>query len=211
MAPSKSDEGRAFLNDSSGAGLDQAGSDVPEDEHSQTTEALSEGGDTEQVAATKKTSPDASVSGPRTEFPTPATDTSRPAKRKQSYPKVIVKERDCLSNSEEEILDRLIELKREQYGEQSSPTDEVQASYLDLLTKHVTCTKTVQRNISKLQEKGFIVQTEGGKSGSGAKYQVVPEQEVKKKRLEKGLTHCVEIGPGRQAVHDPEGSNEDDD
>ena len=207
MAPSKSDEGRAFLNDSTGA----VGSNVPEDEQSQKTEASSAAEESEQGAESKQAGQGSSASVQPREFPTPQADSPKPKKRKQSYPKVITEERDYLSTSEEEILDGIIALKREQFGAQSSPTDEVQASYLDLLTKHVTCTKTVQRNISKLKGKGFIVQTEGGKSGSGAKYQVVPEQEVKKKRLEKGLTHYVEIGPGRQAMHDPKGSNEDDD
>jgi predicted transcriptional regulator len=76
-----------------------------------------------------------------------------------------------------------------------------------LKTPNVTCTKTAQRNVSKLIDKGFIVRTKEGneqKPGSCARYQIVPEQKVEDKRLENGLTHFVEIGLARKAVPDPE-------
>ena len=60
-------------------------------------------------------------------------------------------------------------------------------------------------------KKGFLDLVENGKAGSAAKYRVVPDGEVEKRRLGKGLTHWVKIGSGLKAVPGPEESEEDDD
>ena len=208
IAPARSEpaDGQAALRDVIKDGLTGADTSVGADDLPQTAESVLETAGLEQSGESQQTEQGASASEQCADVPTPAVATT-PRKSRQSHPKVIVKERDYLSNSEEEILDRLIALKREQYGPQSSPTDEVEAGYSDLLTDHVTCTKTVQRSIPKLIDKGFIVRTQKGnqaKPGSCARYQIVPEQKVEDKRLEKGLTHFVEIGLARKAVPDPE-------
>lgn len=195
----------ALLEDRDGAGREHGDADAS-DHQKQTAEGNSKVEHFEQGGEPQQTEQGASASEQCADVPTPAVATTT-RKSRQSHPKVIVKERDYLSNSEEEILDRLIALKREQYGAQSSPTDEVEAGYSNLLTDHVSCTKTVQRCIPKLIDKGFVVRTQKGnkaKPGSRARYQIVPEQKVEDKRLERGLTHFVEIGLARKAVPDPE-------
>ena len=196
----------APLEDRDGTGREHGGADAS-DYPKQTAEGNSEVEHFEQGGEPQQTEQGASASEQFADAPTPAPTKPDSKKVRHFHPKVIVRERDYLSKSEEEILDRLIALKREQYGPQSSPTDEVEAGYSDLLTDHVSSTKTVQRSIPKLIDKGFIVRTKEGneqKPGSRARYQIVPEQKVEDKRLKKGLTHFVEIGLARKAVPDPE-------
>jgi hypothetical protein len=196
----------AVLEDGAEAGREQVCGDISDD-RPQTAEAISKVGGLEQGGESQQTGQWASASEQCADVPTPAVATTT-SKSRQSHPKVIVKERDYLSNSEEEILDRLIALNSKQHGvPQTYASDEVEASYKDLKTPNVTCTKTAQRNVSKLIDKGFIVRTKEGneqKPGSCARYQIVPEQKVEDKRLENGLTHFVEIGLARKAVPDPE-------
>jgi hypothetical protein len=205
------DDGQAVLKGSTGAGLDEAGADVPKQEESQTTGAFSEVGDSEQGGESKQTEEGVSAPAQRTEVS--SLPTGKQSAKRKSHPTVIVNERDYLNQSEQETLDRLKELNQKQ---QRNPLpgllpDEVRASHSELLTESATCTKTVYRNIRKLIEKGFISLIESGKAGSGAKYRIVPEVEVKKQRLEKRLTHWVQVGSGLKAVPDPEEGDEHDD
>lgn len=215
LALPDSNEEQTVHKERTGAGLDEAGADVPMQEQSQTAGASPEVGASEQDGLSKQTEENVSAPGQRTEVPVSATGRSKPKRCKQSHPKVIVNERDCLSKSEEEILDRLKELNLKQLElSQNSLTDEVQAGYADLLTTNATCTKTAYRNIPKLIEKGFIDFVKKGneeRPGSGAKYRIVPEDKVKERRLEKKLTHWVQVGPARKAVLEPKESNEHDD
>lgn len=134
-----------------------------------------------------------------------------PAKRK-SNPTVITDERDCLEQSERQILDRLKKLNHVHHKLfPNSAPDEVRAAYPDLLTANATCTKTAARNIRKLIEKGFIDLVEPGRAGSGAKYRILADSEVKERRLKKKLKHWVQIGRSRKAVPDPEENAEYED
>jgi hypothetical protein len=199
----------ALLEDGAGAGREQVCGDISDD-RPQTAEAISKVGGLEQGGESQQTGQTASISGQCADAPTPATSmTSR--KSRQSHPKVVVKERDYLSESERKILDRLNALRIDQHNvPQSYPTDEVEAGYGDLLT----CTKTAYRNISKLVEKGFIEVVKKGneiRPGSGARYRILSEDEAKKRRLDKGLTHYVENGLARKAVREPEEIDEQED
>ncbi len=157
---------------------------------------------------------------PTTEIPNSPTDKRQPKKyklsgRRTSHPTVIINEQDCLNKSEREILDRMKELNREQLKLfPNSPTDQVQAGYSDLLTESATCTKTVYRTVPRLIDKGFIdLVQEGNEAGQGSRaiYRIVPEHEVKTRRLEKRLTHWFKVGSGRKTVTDPEESDGHDD
>ena len=211
LAPPESRKEQAVFDGRAGAGPDQAGSDVLKHDQTQIAKASSEFGDSDRGGDLKQTDQGDSVQGESTKGQPPATDELKPKKR-QSHPKVIFKERDWLGKSEKAILDRLIALNAEQHkSAQGYPVDEVEAGYADLLTANVTCTKTPYRNIPKLIKKGFIDRvSEGNEEGSGscARYRIVPEDEVQKRRLEKGLSHYVEIGVARKAVPDPEDNNE---
>ena len=208
-----SEEGQTVLKGSTGAGLDEAGADVPKQEELKTTGAFSEVGDSEQGGESKQS--EEGVSAPVQDPVVPTSLTSKQSGRRKLHPQVIVNERDTLSKSEKAILDRLKELNREQLKAfPYSPPDEVQAGYSDLLTESVACTKTAQRNIPKLIEKGFINFVKKGNeenSGSRAKYRIVPEDKVKERRLEKKLTHWVQVGLAHKVVPEPEESNEHDD
>jgi len=197
----------ALHEDRDGAGREHGGADAS-DHQKQTAEGNSEVEHLEQGGEPQQTEQGASTSEQCADAPTPAPTKPDSKKVRQFHPKVIVRERDYLSESEEEILDRLIALNATQHGvPQTYASDEVEASYKDLKTSNVTCAKTVQRNVPKLIDKGFIVRTKEGnelKPGSRARYQIVPEQKVEDQRLERGLTHYVEIGLGRKAVPDPE-------
>lgn len=199
--------GQAVPRDGIKDGLYRAGTSLGTDDQPQTADSVLEAGDLQQGGESQETEQAASTSEQCAEVPTSATGTTT-RKSRQSHPKVIVKERDYLNNSEEEILDRLIALNAEQHEvPQTYPSDEVEAGYKDLKTANVTCTKTVQRNIPKLMEKGFIDRVKEGneiRAGSRARYRINSEDEVKRRRSGKGLTHYVEIGLERKAVPDPE-------
>jgi len=214
-ARSDSEVEHARHEHSTAARLDEVGANFPMGEQSQTAGPLPEVGGSEHACESEQIDQGASVSREGIEVPTPATDKSKPKKSKRSHPRVIVKERDCLSEPEEEILDRLKALNAKQHQvHQNYAIDEVEAGYADLQTAHATCTKSVYRNIPKLIDKGFIDRVKEGNevgAGSRARYRVVPEDEVKKRRLDKRLTHWVQIGSAHKAVPDPEESNERDD
>jgi hypothetical protein len=208
------DDGQTVLKERTGAGVDEAGTaDVPMGEQSQTTGAFSEVGDSEQGGESKQT--EEGVSAPVQHPVVPTSPASKQSGSRKLHPQVIVNERDTLNKSEREILGRLKELNLEQLKAfPNSPPDEVRVGHSELLTESATCTKTVYRRIPKLIKKGFIDLIKKGNeegSGSGAKYRLVPEDEVRKRRLEKGLTHWEQVGSGRKAVPDPEEGDEHDD
>ena len=198
------------LPDADDAEVEESAVNAPIEKESQTVGTYPQVGSSEQDRLSKPADAGVLDLAQRTEAHT-APATQEPARR-NSHPIVITNERDCLEKSEREILDRLKELKRAYLKLfPSSAHDEVRAAYPDLLTASVTCTKTVYRIIHKLIEKGFIDRVEAGKARSGAKYRIMPEEEVKKRRLEKGLTHWVQVGTSRKAVPDPEASGQDND
>ena len=198
------------LPDADDAEVEESAVNAPIEKESQTVGTYPQVGSSEQDRLSKPADAGVLDLAQRTEAHT-APATQEPARR-NSHPIVITNERDCLEKSEREILDRLKELKRAYLKLfPSSAHDEVRAAYPDLLTASVTCTKTVYRIIHKSIEKGFIDRVEAGKARSGAKYRIMPEEEVKKRRLEKGLTHWVQVGTSRKAVPDPEASGQDND
>jgi hypothetical protein len=212
-APARTEpaDGQAVLRDGIKDGLDRADTSVGTDDRPQTADPALEAAGLQPGGESQETEQGASVSEQCADVATSATGTTT-RKSRQSHPKVIVKERDYLSNSEEEILDRLIALNAEQHEvPQTYPSDEVEAGYKDLKTANVTCTKTVQRNIPKLMKKGFIDRVKEGneiRAGSRARYRINSEDEVTRRRLEKGITHYVEFGLERETVPDPESSTE---
>ena len=62
-----------------------------------------------------------------------------------------------------------------------------------------------------MMKKGFIDRVKEGneiRAGSRARYRINSEDEVTRRRLEKGITHYVEFGLERETVPDPESSTE---